>query len=245
MNKETELFYLLKFKENFPSFPHGDVCPDERPDFLIKTATKIVGLEVTHLYREMTSSGMHPPLQQRESVRQKIMSLAKSIYDSKGLPSVFVSVHFDLNFYCCKSEMQRVAERLVNLAEQSLSGLPQEKIWRVYEIEIGGVMMVSVRSWKAEKSHWNHPLASFVPTVNPQQIQSILDGKNARCADYRKKCDEIWLIIIIDRLKPSSFSMVPDAVTEHRYTHGFDSAFLFFHDYPHEQKPPFLLKIAG
>src|ERR1035441_1720281 len=175
MNKDTELFYLLKFKENCPNFPHGDVCPDERPDFLIKTARRVVGAEVTHFYRQM-SSGAHPPLQQRESVRGNIISLAKSIYDAKGLPSVFVSVHFDLNFYCRKSEIKPIAKRLVELAEQSLSGLPEEKIWRSYEIQLNGVLMVAVSKWKVEKSHWNDPLASFVPTVNPQQIQDILQS---------------------------------------------------------------------
>jgi len=52
--------------------------------------------------------------------------------------------------------------------------------------------------------------------------------KNVLCADYRKKCDKIWLVIIMDRFKASSFSSIPDTTLEHSYTHNFDSAFLFF-----------------
>ncbi len=92
------------------------------------------------------------------------------------------------------------------------------------------------------KSYWNAPLASFVPTVNPQQIQDILNEKNSRCADYRKKCDEVWLLIVVDRFKASSFSMIPEGITEHDYTHEFDAAYLFFYDYPDKQTPPFPLK---
>ena len=244
MNKDAECFYLDRFRENFTNFPRGNVCLDESPDFLIKSPTGIIGVEVTHFYRQM-SSDTQPTLQQRESVRHKITSLAKSIYDRKGHPSVFVSVHFDLNFHCRKSDIQHIAERLVELAELSLSGLTEEKkekIWRKYEIQLNGVLLLSVRKWRMEKSHWNAPLASFVPTVNPQQIQDILDEKNTRCADYRTKCDEVWLIIVMDRFSASSFSIIPEGIADRHYTYEFDSAFLFSYDYPDKQKPPLPLK---
>jgi hypothetical protein len=144
VNKETELFYLEKFKENFPSFPKGIISSDERPDFLVKAPSEIIGIEITGFYRE-TSSSARPPLQQRESVRHKIITLAKSIYDNRGLPPVFVSVHFDLNFHCRKFDIQPIAKRLIELAEQSLSNLAEEKIWRIYEIQLNGVLLLSVK----------------------------------------------------------------------------------------------------
>jgi hypothetical protein len=176
VSKETELFYLEKFKENFPSFPKGIIFPDERPDFLVKAPSEIIGIEITGFYRE-TSSSTRPPLQQRESVRHKIITLAKSIYDNRGLLPVFVSVHFDLNFHCRKFDIQPIAERLIELAEQSLSNLAEEKIWRIYEIQLNGILPLSVKKLKLVKSYWNAPLASFVPTVNSQQIQNIFDEK--------------------------------------------------------------------
>jgi hypothetical protein len=153
MNKEAELFYLEKFKANFPGFPIGDICPDERPDFLIKATTGTVGIEITYFYREM-SSDTNTPLQQRESVRSKIITLAQTIYDRKGLPPIAVFVHFDLNFHCRRSAIQPIAERLVELAEQSLSAAPNEKVWRSYEIQLTGVMLMSVQKRRAKKSYW-------------------------------------------------------------------------------------------
>jgi hypothetical protein len=85
-------------------------------------------------------------------------------------------------------------------------------------------------------------LGSFVPTLNPQQIQEILDGKNSRCAAYRNKCDKIWLVIVMNRFSASSFAMIPDGIAEHEYAHKFDAAFFFFYDYDHQQKPPLLLE---
>jgi hypothetical protein len=241
VNKQSELFYLNKFKESFSDFPQGNISPDERPDFFVKAPNEIVGIEITGFYREPSSSTQHP-LQQRESVRHKIITLAKSIYDNKGLPSVYVNVHFDLNFHCRKSEVQPIAERLAELAEQSLSNPKDEKIWRVYDIQLKGILLLFVKKMKLAKSYWSAPLASFVPTVNPQQIQDILDEKNTRCEDYRKKCDKIWLIIVMDRFEASSFSMIQETTLKHQYTHGFDSAFLFIYDYTDSQRPPFLLQ---
>jgi hypothetical protein len=48
MNKESELFYLSKFQELCPSFPPGEIYPDERPDFRVRGANGDVGIEVTN-----------------------------------------------------------------------------------------------------------------------------------------------------------------------------------------------------
>ncbi|HEY5346478.1 MAG TPA: hypothetical protein VIK62_09060 [Verrucomicrobiae bacterium] len=241
MNKQLELFYLNKFKESFSNFPHGNIFPDEKPDFLIKDANEIVGVEITGFYRE-TASKTQRPLQQREGLRNRIIALAKSIYDGKELPSVYVTIQFDLNFYCGKSEVQRIAERFADLTEQSLSNLAEGKVWKIYDIQLKGVHSLSVEKREWQKSDWTAPLVSFLPTANPQQIQEILDEKNILCEVYRKKCNKIWLVIIMDRFKSSSFSLIPEMVSEHFYTHNFDSAFLFLYDHNHPRKPPILLK---
>jgi hypothetical protein len=102
---------------------------------------------------------------------------------------------------------------------------------------------LTFQKWKAE-SYWNAPLGSFVPTMSPQQIQNVLDGKNALCNEYRKKCDKTWLVIVMNRFDPASFSLISEATLENEYSNSFDAAFLFFFDYPDSQKPPFLLQKA-
>jgi len=243
VNKGSELFYLEKFKENFSDFPKGKIVSHESPDFLVKAPNEIVGIEITGFYRQ-TSSSTRLPLQQRQSVRHKIVTLAKSSYDQKGLPPVFVGVHFALNFHCRKSEIQPISEKLVNLAEKSLSNSAEEKIWRRDDIQLSGVDLLSVKKMNLAKSYWSAPLASFVPTTSSQQIQNILGGKSALCDEYRKKCDKTWLVIVMNRFDPASFSLISETTLENEYSHSFDSAFLFFYDYTHLQKSPFVLRKA-
>jgi len=241
VSKESELFYLERFKENFSNFPQGDICPDESPDFLVKSGNGIIGVELTDFYRQV-SSETPLPLQAREKVRQRIISQAKSIYDESGFAPVWAFAYFDGNFQCRASEIQSVAERLVQLAKCSLLEQENEKNWARDDIQINGIHSLSVKRSIMAKSYWRAPLATFVPEVKPQQLQKILDKKSALSEDYRRKCKKVWLVIVMDRFRASSFSLIPEGFAEHAFSHKFDSAFLFSHDYSDAQSPPILLR---
>ena len=74
MNKDSERFYLDKFRQNVANFPPGEILSDERPDFLIKGPGVTTGIEVTNFFSETSGT----PLQQRESIWAQIMDLAQS-----------------------------------------------------------------------------------------------------------------------------------------------------------------------
>jgi len=241
VNKESEFFYLEEFKENFADFPEGMICVDEKPDFVIKTGSKFLGVEITHYYREK-SSETKSPLQQKLATRRKIVDLAKSIYDAKKLPPLYVHVHFGLHFYCSEREVQASAEKIVRVVEQALSKTSDEVFCRRDEIPLAGIDLITVKKKLKGINIWTAPFGSFVPFVSLQRIQEMLDEKNSRCEKYREKCDFVWLVVVMDRFQPSSFSLIPDEVLESFYNYSFDSAFLFFYDYNHSQKPPFVLQ---
>ncbi len=240
MNKETERFYLDEFKKNYPHFPDGSICPDERPDFLIKCRDEVIGIEVTKIFRDMAGTSQSP-LQQREAVRNKIMQKAKEVADQRGLLNAYVFVHFDLNFCCKNSEIADMASKLVLIAEQKFQRSDSLEFIRPHEIEIAGIAGLSIQKTKGS-SFWKNPLASFVPTIRSQQLQTILDEKSALTGDYRKKCNKVWLVIVMDRFIASSYSLIPDEIDKIYYKHNFDSAFLFCYTRYDEQKPPYLLQ---
>jgi hypothetical protein len=184
-------------------------------------------------------------LQARRSARHKIIEEAKRIYDLKGLPHLVVHVHFDYRFHCGQSEVHAFSERLAHLTECSVREHKLPCIWRCDEIRLNGVHLLEIRrTTKMPNSYWSAPWASFVPEVSPAQLQSILDKKSKLCAEYRKKCAEVWLVIVMNRFDPSSFSLIPQRIQDHPFAHGFESAFLFHYDRSDEQKPPVLLRKA-
>lgn len=217
------------------------ICLNEKPDFLINSEGKLFGIEMTHYYREKSSDTKYP-LQQKLATRRKILDLAKSIYNERKLPPLFVHVHFDLHFQCGEREVQTTAKKIVEVVEQALSKPSNEVLCRRDEIPLCGVDLISVKKKLSGINRWSAPFGSFVPSVSSQQIQEILNEKSSRCRKYREKCDAVWLVIVMDRFQPSSFSLIPDTTLESRYNYSFDSAFLFFYDYNHSQKSPFLLR---
>jgi len=241
VNKESERLYFDKFKELSPNFPPGKICSEERPDFLVKAENATIGIEITKYYREISSEG-HPALQQRESARRKIIAQAKYNYDLTNLAPMHVHVFFDFNFHCSQREIHTYATRLAHLAERSAQE-NKDNWWRD-EVQLNGVHSMDVKRTTLAKSFWSAPLGSFVPEVSCPQLQTILDKKNALCADYRKKCDEVWLVIAIDRLQPASFARIPEGIQDHPFAHDFDSAFLFFRDYDGDKTAPILMRKA-
>jgi hypothetical protein len=241
--KELELFYLTRFKEFLPTFPKGEIVSGESPDFLVKTDSETFGIEVTRLFRE--SQPGRKPLQAQENLVAKIVNTAKNSYETKGLPAAWVTIHFDFNFNRGKNDIQKTADAIFNLVaaklpreDERLDILP----WASEGVFPPGIHLISVKRYKTPISNWSGPHGSFVPKAEPSQIQKILSSKSPRVEIYRKKCDKIWLIIVIDRLSASLFSSIPEMTLQHLYAHSFDLAFLFFNDFDSSQKPPFLLQ---
>jgi hypothetical protein len=50
VKKARERAYLERFRENFASFPEGEVIPSEHPDFLVKTQPRWIGIELTEYH---------------------------------------------------------------------------------------------------------------------------------------------------------------------------------------------------
>ncbi|MDB5159665.1 MAG: hypothetical protein JWR50_4372 [Mucilaginibacter sp.] len=239
MNKAAEQFYLEKFKKSHRHFPQGEVSEHESPDFLVDDGKKKVGIEVTGFYRESGSESS--PLQKRKKIRQKVIDRAQILFNSKGLASRWVTVHFGLYFHCKKSEVEHIAKKLADLAASPFPTEVDQMIWNNDETTLKDIDCLVVRNVEMPESHWSAPMGTFVPNIEPQQIQQILDIKSKLCEKYRKSCDELWLIIVMDRFEASSFASITQESRLHYYSHLFDSAYLFLYEHSVNQDPPLLL----
>ena len=91
LKKHTEYSHLRRFQQNFLAFPDGMVCVREAPDFLVNTGNGYIGIEHTQWFRESNNpSGSR--MRAKESTEDKVLRLASSGYESRGLPPVWVNV---------------------------------------------------------------------------------------------------------------------------------------------------------
>ena len=77
------------------------------------------------------------------------------------------------------------------------------------------------------RNHWNFQRADFERTISPDRLQGIIDQKNTKLPTYRGKCCEVWLLIVLDGLYPSSFADLNADALQHEFKTGFDRLFFF------------------
>ena len=115
LKKHTEINHLLRFRQNFPAFPNGMICVGEAPDFLVNTGYGYVGIEHTQWFRESDSPG-GSRMRARESKEDKVLRLAFSRYEARGLPPVWVNVMWSLEDLPT-SRITELANTLADLVE--------------------------------------------------------------------------------------------------------------------------------
>jgi hypothetical protein len=60
-------------------------------------------------------------------------------------------------------------------------------------------------------ARWTVARPGLVATLTPKHIQEVIDKKAKKINSYKKKAEEVWLLIVADRTRPSQkFSVMPD-----------------------------------
>src|ERR687889_2769799 len=88
LQKARERAYLERFREKFADFPEGEVVSFEHPDFLIKTQSRRIGIELTEYHVQEPDEGWGSPMRAQEGPEDKVLRTASAQYQSKGLPAV-------------------------------------------------------------------------------------------------------------------------------------------------------------
>jgi hypothetical protein len=94
-----ERAYLQRFRQNFADFPEGEVVPFEHPDFLIKTQSQWIGIEIIEYHVQEPDKSRGSLTRAREGTEDKVLRMASEQHQSKGLPPVAVHVHWNSHEY--------------------------------------------------------------------------------------------------------------------------------------------------
>ncbi len=227
--KDRERHQLETFKAKFSEFPTGTIVPGEEPDFLVENRGRLVGIEVTEFYRGTPANEM--PRQASESLKNQIVERARSIFEENGGPFLIVYVYFGFHIELRKNRVAELASKLaiivsdnpVNVGEtivlenqwDDLSYFPQEFI----SIDI-------LRPFEVTQPLWAVPDADVIPKFSIEAVQQVIDKKNVLTPAYRKRSQELWLLIIHGFTLSSTFEDERE-VLGHTYSSDFDRIFLF------------------
>jgi hypothetical protein len=227
--KQIERWTLEQLRALLPSFPPGDVIPGEEPDFtLVLDDGRKVGVELTELHRKVLP-GKIPP-QSQEALKHRAVKRAQDIYDSTKNPYLHVSVHF-ANIELSKSDIPRLAQKIADLVG---SVIPPPGEARVAEPDYGSqnnfpeefhrVSAYNLPS--AERSFFTAPGATWVATLQSDDIRRALSSKDGKYARYRGQTDEVWLVVSCNTGFMSTWFEGVDQFHERVFETKFDRVFI-------------------
>jgi hypothetical protein len=231
--KQTEVNHLLRFRQNLPDFPDGMICVGEAPDFLVNTGQGYVGIEHTQWFRESDNSN-GSPMRARESTEDKVLRLASSRHEARGLPPVWVNVLWTLRDRTTTSRVPELANELADLVEVCLPEQGGEVAIKYPHPAWGSlppeVSYLSVRRNKVSpKNLWVSTRGAFIPTLTPLDLQNRIEEKEGKLTSYRQKCSQVWLLIVANGLEPSTFGELAPEIEEFSFETSFDRVFFLHH----------------
>ena len=192
------------------------------PGFWKRLACSL-GLEVTQLFHQAT----RPALSRRgiESLRDRIVSRARSLYEKERRPIAIVSVIFNSSLNITRSDVPQLANKLMgvvirNLPEQ-YGSKSEEFNWENRGWFPEEINRVSVSRFpEINDSHWYSPDAEYLPEGSIELVQSVIEKKNAKLVDYVKLVSECWLLIVLDDFRLSGAFIISQEVLDHTYSSG-------------------------
>lgn len=182
----------------------------EAPDFLVQIQSRLIGVEVTEVFLGAKQVGLS--LRARESITDRIVARARTLYQARNSRFVHVNVLFFDGVDVQGLNRERLADRLAALVE-SMPLKSEHFHWRndYQDPSLDAIAFVTALSVpEASMSHWGVARAGWRTQLSTEQLRSAIDAKNEKVHAYRAKADEVWLLLAVDGSRPSQF-FDPDA----------------------------------
>jgi hypothetical protein len=78
------------------------------------------------------------------------------------------------------------------------------------------------------ENNWFCSSPGIKPALNADYLQKWISKKEGKVDEYRSKCSEIWLLIVVDESRNPSTMDISWAASIHRYHTKFDRVFIFW-----------------
>jgi hypothetical protein len=228
--KSIEKLHFKYFKECCEVLPSGVIYDDEEnPDFLIKHDSGVLGIEHTQLFKETKYPNN---LKALESFRKQIVDTAKNSCE-KDIPPLLVNVWFYSNGTVPKNrkqELTKISKTLTEFVKKWHKENPSKDIenfrYPSESLPISHLLIAHV--WDGTNGlpyhHWTVEGPAVEQRFPREIIQDRINEKNERYEEYLNKCDECWLLIVINVFKDSQSFEMPDRI-DHRFESKFERVF--------------------
>ncbi len=203
-NKKIEFHYFKQFCQAY-QLPVGDIIHKDKPDIIID-GNKKIGIELTNSYIE---NGTLPESEQHQKKgREDVLSKAQQQYLAKNGKRIEIS--FSFNKACPIRNKNKLIDKIVDLAnhiEAFVTGAIRSDIFK----HIPELDYVYVNSTLCNDPKWRVLQVYTGSTMSPEKIGELLSDKEKKATQYIK-CDEYWLLIIVDFADAAQDQEIPTDV---------------------------------
>lgn len=234
--KEMERWILDRFLESLgeaaPGFPISFVS-DESPDFLMGTSIPcplgIEILEINHVHAR--SSGLR--LRQEEGIQEHLCRTIELRWDLSRIPAAEVSLFLHDHQLPKKQEEPVVADAILAIVrakmpkEECISEVSGDELWQ-NPILRRHVCSLSVARWSGlPRPYVTTSKAAFLPPLSHELLQEAFTLKNRKAAEYRRRCNTVWLVAAYNNSTLSTHFSPHDSAVSDTYDLSFDRTFVF------------------
>ncbi len=210
------------------------VEPDP-PDFVAKSKDSEWAIEHTRMFPQIRSHAR--PMREEEARQERVVSLGKQIYESKGGGPVCVQVDWVSNQLIGPRLVRAIAECLANIVRAFVppSGPAIETIVS-HNLETpecawpDGVARISVDRHDGQtESRWSPRSGGWHNPITAETVQGVINKKGIRRPEYVAQWPSAWLVIVVEFNRPSSFLSLDQVLANQKYESAFDRTFIWRH----------------
>lgn len=229
MNKEEERKYFELFRKYYPLFPDGIRIHADKPDFLIKSRDRIIGIEVTR-FHEIKSSKKFSN-EAKDSNERYILDKIQKYFNDSNFLGFMIDIKFNLDNRLIKEDRDIIAKIIFNFLKPKLKTIrTQQKIcgYTYKELDIPFDIVAEISLYYTPVLQSSHISSSEYGHIREEiisEIQSIILIKDKKLLKYNDLCNENWLVIYTTLYNGGSFVLPSDKVLQHKYNTLFDKIF--------------------
>jgi len=232
---DLDLFVSKFFTKGPKGLSHGD-----KPDLTFNLDDKVIGIEHTRMYRTLGQvSGLEPHSQL--AVQHRIVQAAWEEYLTLSSRKLWLLAYFEDVTTYKKRDSQAVANlmaRVVHERVEHTTHSPGEIIWHELEswryqkagIEFPeGVKRISFQIVEdnPELELWVPAHTLMVPHLSVDSVKERIYLKERQIQSYLSKCDEVWLLLVLDTGVPSNHFVIDEDLLATEFRSLFSKIFLF------------------
>lgn len=221
-NKARERFYLQQLRSCSIGFPDGEAHDSESPDFVI-FGKKTLRVEFTEFH--LPAGPGERPYQEVQTLQEQVVDFAEDAHASSGGPALYVHVIFGRH--------GRLSKRSVHQIGETLAGVLLSFPCHGRSVTVASIFQgrfchrrsracVCTAALDGVDRLWQCGYGSWVAPVTVSHVQNEIDRKRGKAPLARRKCDQLWLVIVQDIGVEAHACELSDAAQIGPYEHPFD-----------------------